>query len=1531
MDASSDSFALKQGNHRSSYNFRSISSERNQFIFSTVKGTEARVGVKEGYKIITWKEYENKIYTLSKPWTELQAFDSITNNGGKIEIEFPVNVNTLYVVGEVIYFEIEGANEYDYLPLTGAFEILSFPTTSSVIIDLSSELFNSTDLDAGSNGGFVEKMSWGEVGEIVVSKENGSLSYAPIYNHPKLYLSFKRYVSREGNTINKENNRVVRWYWTDYATEPKVINVNSRIFRKHYSSGELENDVEYMVVGGSITHDSALYTPRGPNGHIFTATGATYTGTGQIIENYNVDLLSWNPYYQQGDLQMRRSLSGGSVIVGTYSAVYRQYDSEGARTAWSFPTNPIYLGKDPGLKTTQNYHAEEGSTNLENSGQSIEFEILGLDQKWLNVQVAIIKHVSKTVYDNPSIIYDEKVTSENLIVTYSGTTATSFFDLADINQSTRWFKKVMSLDNVRGILFPSNFESGSILSSFKPPQPEIGNVVKHCVTDEVVSNQGAITVTDTSTLNKPIMDSSNMDNPGIFQAFPYPINGHENNATGRHEKGLFENTWYQAAVTMNIGAATAVSYKANQIFQIDDSQIQTVATSVLALACTPLIMIKKHQDITGINNTNEMVIGEVYKVVGGTVLEYIDGSYFEWVGTAITFGAGITVTWTGYKFFLNQGYLDGMNPLVQEKIGTYPRGEKVRIGIVPVDLKGNKLPARWLNDYTFPSVDDSALMIADNSVARNGTYVATLRHLGLKVGTSGSPIDVSDIIDQITGFHIVIAPILRKRKCMGLLYRTNRRSVSNPIRIGAEFWTYNRVDGFRDYYEYLNSGSNQFATDYPSGYDQGKVLFSPDVMLQDEDDLNVVSGDVIQIEKYLNDNQYEEIDESLLKGNWYEDSNTTKISAFFKYQNESASQTSNKTAVGSHLEIIDTYKIGENQTVNFGPSGLYSSIGMVSMPTDVITNQGGDAKPYRSNIDNHLAIYHKSIEFFGLSDDNARDGVLASIITDAEKSYGSVETTQYVSTGHFQPITPLIKTKTLGLFYDIEVFGGQTFLSQYTQRRNKQAPANGITPIVNELDYGGASLIISFPCESKINPYRRTFDFSAKDREEMDPNVPESFLIEPGSKFIGDLIKYSALVDLDYENTLFERSIAYSVTKILGEKFDSWREFLFGNYRTTESQLERIIAVKRVDQFLIIWHEKGLSYFPVNDRAVISDTQGGNVRLGYGGIMEVNIPLSNKEGLQDRKALVETETHFVWLNKRTKNILSIPKKGKPEYLNEKNLLDTFLDDYLKEDDKIRKVDDPYYSEGIVGGFNPKNKEILFSFLRGSRADRTNIFKSRDKFTTLAIDALRLIPTGYYGFVAEDFIWMDSWMYSSLPTPPIAVAETVYSIRDTFYYGSTIYVCLNDDSTTPADLSDLGTDANFASISLFRNFHQHNIGDHCKFYGVIDNPTFTVVFNLPQELFKRFDAHQLRTNNDVDKITWKTDVGLSSTETGGGENRDYSWVNSLPLTSAGARARGNAIEIEYYWDAEGNTILLEGSKADTVIRQVELMFEFINQY
>lgn len=1522
MDTDTDISAIKDNKHRYSLNFESISHDDNEFVFQTMDGMTLRTGVRTGFKIIGWAAYENSIYVISTAYHPQLNWSPAEDVDGKVALNYDSDHE--YVAGEWIYIKKTNSNIYDRYQFEGAFEILDVPTSTQIIINLDSSTIGTENLVTNITGTSV-KQSWGEVGKLVINStaNTGVTRYVPIYSHQNLRVYLQAYISREGFVIVKENGQTLRLYWTDYAQSPKTLNANSSILSHRILNNELEDGKTYMVLESSAVYDGVSYSVQGVAGNIFTATtaqGLTYTNNATVIEYFPIELLDWSPDFQQGDIQYTRTLSG-NVSVGVYSAVYRLTDQQGAVTPWSLPTNPIYLGKKSFITTIEEYWENEGALATINSGYSLLFNISDIDTNWTNIQCAIIKHIGKDTFEIPYIFENTPITGSEMDIEFTGTGVAEQITIAEINILYRWFKRLLTIENMQSELTGGNFESSSLLSNFIPNLPEIGYVVKECVTDHIMSIENETVSTHNAEAIQEI------DAPyGIINPHPYPLKAHIASIFAV-DQFLEPKTYYEITTgNIEIGESGDLrTYYKGTIFT------RVVKSNIVAITgiIKPVIIVRKHQNAdTTLYDASTMITGKIYELVTPTT-NYLAGDLIRYDGS-IDFG-------TGYIRPLNvtvneSNMLDGNSPLVQNRLMSFPRREKIRIGILPVDKKGSKLPVRWLGDYDTPSIATTDLIEAEMSVV-NEKNTAWLNHLGLVIGTEETPLDISSIMNDISGFHIVVSPIQRQIKVQGLLSKT---VVHGENRIGPSVFECLA----NDYHQYT------YQVDYPLGYDRGAILFSPDVLFLNEEEIGVQIDDEIYIEKYYESNEWTESPSGDYVGYNYDtpydpdffaggagSDPLSSIKKFAKYNNEAADQTTDKDAIGSTIKLTGSKKIGVQA------SALWPDQSNVVYETDAYTSPTGEplpdypSKALRSRVYNHLLMSYAAIPSrgtFGVQNVSTKTPALASVQSPSVANYGSIETSQYVTTGHFQKVDSELIELTNGLLWDIEVFGGQTFLSLFGQVRNVRTDTE-LEPFSSEsFGKGRFDYIIGYPVQSIVNPYRRVAAHAFKSREELSPINIEVSVVADDSKYTGALIKYASLANIEYENTFFERHIAWSKTKINGERIDSFRQFPFFQIKECENDLERIVAIKKMERHLLIWHEKGVSYFPVREKATLQGEGTDAIILGYSGIYESNFAIDNATGLQHRSALVETPDTFYWISARAKSIVMLNKKSKPQYFSDENFIGAIPKALLSNND-ILKIDNPFYNQGIIGAYDALKKRVLFTFLVSSFNSRTTDLVRPTEHLTLMISNTYKQPLGYCNFHVDQYIWLDTFLYSTLRTPKEVQDFTTYDPFSIVVQNNTYYVAISENTT--GEGTNLATNVRWVAAGAVNSLYQHNLGSKLKFHGLTWDAILTPASSDPRGMLKVYDAVKVMVNREPGSIRWTTDYNASAEELNtieGWDVRENTYSKSFPFATDGERPRGLGIEVSLtFFGRNTSNITSAVSNMDIFVRQMNIFKRILN--
>jgi len=243
---------------------------------------------------------------------------------------------------------------------------------------------------------------------------------------------------------------------------------------------------------------------------------------------------------------------------------------------------------------------------------------------------------------------------------------------------------------------------------------------------------------------------------------------------------------------------------------------------------------------------------------------------------------------------------------------------------------------------------------------------------------------------------------------------------------------------------------------------------------------------------------------------------------------------------------------------------------------------------------------------------------------------GSIEKTRYIPCGNFHEV-PIAPNDTPGEWQGhlSQVFGGDTFVNLYSHQKTS-AP------------YMKKSMIRFkvFPVESYVNTDMR----SGLNLNNGDTVVGKDMNTAPFSNdwlynsvySQENTIKSALMVDEDEscDNLDLPYEIAYSNTKILGQKSDAFRVFPINQFHDMEGQYGEINRIINFKNEIYILQDSAFSKLLVNPLSMLSDDSGTSLFTGTGETVENHIYISTKYGTRHRFSVAASEKalYFVDVN-----------------------------------------------------------------------------------------------------------------------------------------------------------------------------------------------------------------------------------------------------------------------------------------------------------
>ena len=239
---------------------------------------------------------------------------------------------------------------------------------------------------------------------------------------------------------------------------------------------------------------------------------------------------------------------------------------------------------------------------------------------------------------------------------------------------------------------------------------------------------------------------------------------------------------------------------------------------------------------------------------------------------------------------------------------------------------------------------------------------------------------------------------------------------------------------------------------------------------------------------------------------------------------------------------------------------------------------------------------------------------------------GSIANTRYIPCGNFHEVPTNDATFQAHLS---QVFGGDTFVNLYSHQKTS-AP------------YMKKSMIRFkvFPVESYVNTDMR----SGLNLNNGDTVVGKDMNVAPFSNdwlynsvySQENTIKSALMIDESEscDNLDLPYEIAYSNTKILGQRSDAFRVFPINQFHDMEGTYGEINRIINFKNEIYVFQDSAFSKLLVNPLSMLSDDSGTSLFTGTGETVENHIYISTKYGTRHRFSVAASEKalYFVDVN-----------------------------------------------------------------------------------------------------------------------------------------------------------------------------------------------------------------------------------------------------------------------------------------------------------
>lgn len=150
----------------------------------------------------------------------------------------------------------------------------------------------------------------------------------------------------------------------------------------------------------------------------------------------------------------------------------------------------------------------------------------------------------------------------------------------------------------------------------------------------------------------------------------------------------------------------------------------------------------------------------------------------------------------------------------------------------------------------------------------------------------------------------------------------------------------------------------------------------------------------------------------------------------------------------------------------------------------------------------------------------------------------------------------------------------------------------------------------------------------------------------------------------------FHNQITWTKTKSLAEDIDSWTNITVANTLDLDGDKGPVRAIRRFNNSLIAFQDKGIAEILFNSRTQLSTTSGVPIEIGNSGKVEGKRYVSEKSGCTNKWSIVEAKTGIYFIDNINKNISVIGQglqdisgsKGFSSWIRSYNSLDVWNPD-----------------------------------------------------------------------------------------------------------------------------------------------------------------------------------------------------------------------------------------------------------------------------
>ena len=179
--------------------------------------------------------------------------------------------------------------------------------------------------------------------------------------------------------------------------------------------------------------------------------------------------------------------------------------------------------------------------------------------------------------------------------------------------------------------------------------------------------------------------------------------------------------------------------------------------------------------------------------------------------------------------------------------------------------------------------------------------------------------------------------------------------------------------------------------------------------------------------------------------------------------------------------------------------------------------------------------------------------------------------------------------------------------------------------------------IVSFMCETRVNIDGRT-DRNRGQTSNMAVSPTNFNLINKVYSQKNNFFTYNTINPNKLNLDNFHNSITWTKTKSVGELVDTWTNITLASTLDLDGDKGKVRALKRFNNDIIAFQDRGISDILFNSRTQVSSTDGVPIEIANSGKVEGKRYITNNVGCSDKWSMTESQNGIYFADRETNSI-----------------------------------------------------------------------------------------------------------------------------------------------------------------------------------------------------------------------------------------------------------------------------------------------------